>query len=111
MRMPRCLWKIAGPVVPPGEEAVIVVETAEHVHQPPRHELAEGGPLGTAHVGGPANSAGSHTSRSSGATLKSPQTARGRSGELVSSSSSRSRANQANLAGYWSLSRLRPLGT
>ena len=97
MRMPAPLVEVAGPVVPPGEDARLV-EAREHVGESPVLDVAQRGPLGLAHVGRPDEvRPGSHTSPSSGATLKSPHTATESPGRQVSSSMVRSRASHSSL--------------
>ena len=76
MRMPLCLWKLPGPVVPPAVQALVAgVALAEHVGRPHASSAAKAARSSGGHVGAALEPAGSHTSRSSGATLKSPHTA------------------------------------
>ena len=46
------LVEVSGPVVPPGEQPVLLVPLPEGVHQAPFHESGEGFALGVAHVRG-----------------------------------------------------------
>ena len=74
--MPRWRWNDPAAVVPPAEEPVVGVACGGRRRPGPRTRA----PRAPSRSGGltwviPSNCAGSHTSRSSGATLKSPHTA------------------------------------
>ena len=83
------LVEVAGAVVPVAVEPVGVgVHAAEEVFHAPLLELHDGVTFGSVTWVAPTNFFGSHTSRSSGATLKSPSTTSGSSGELFAASQS-----------------------
>ena len=95
------LVEVAGPVVPPGEEPVRVgVAGAEHVGEAPVEQALQRVPAPARSRGSRRrSSAGSQTSRSAGAMLKSPHSATGAAGSATASRWPTSRSSQRSL--YW----------
>src|SRR3989338_930367 len=78
-----------GPVVPPREQLARLAVQAERVAEPPGS--------GSLHMISPRHCSGSHTSRSSGATLRSPQTTTSRPASAPASRKARRRRDPARL--------------
>ena len=92
------LVEVAGAVVPVAVEAVGAgVHAAKHVFQAPLLEPGDGVTFGLGHVGGAYELLGFQTFAVFGATLKSPSTTTGSSGECWAASQSGSVSSHTSL--------------